>query len=818
MRSRPIARAAGVLALGVAVVAGPAGPAGAQASRVPPLRLDVRNGAGHRAHIMATPAAYRAARKQARLDGVPSDSTTPLLQGSGPIMQDPTYYLIFWQPDANTKFDANYQTKIEQYFKDVGGTPFLNVETQYCDKNGNCPKGTATFGGSWTDTNAYTDNSGNDGTSTKPLSDADIQDAVSDAIAANSGWQAPGLNTMYFVFTGYFINGSNKQEPIHSCFSSSECFAGLSTNDVAAGGYCAYHSTFQDNGQDVIYASQPYAPIGACYPSSYNGGPYPNDNSNVDIEISVVSHEMLEANTDPLLNAWKDKDGNSGEIGDKCAYLYPWGDPNAGPFEPDGTNVVLNGDPYFLQTEWSNAAVVWNQTQPPGQNPGALGCVKRFGKDSDASIVPSSIGMGTVPGGTSATRTITLTNTGQGDMNLLNSRLSAGSSGRFALSGPVHATIKPGQSRTFQVTFSSPALNPGSYSANVVLDVDDPQPRYTYSIPVEATAGDPKVTLSRSSIAFGGVATDDRTSPNTLNQTIDVSNTGTADLTLAQVDTSSSADFAVSSPVTLPATIAPGGDITLTVSFDPTTPGARAGTLEVWTNSPGTNPRTVPLSGTGLTPGIGFSPGTIVFAPTVLPSQVPGYGGSTTNLGVTNVGQAELVVDSQTATGSGFSVPSAANPPARYSPNTGYSLPVTFAPTAVGKSVGSVTVADTASEAPVSGSVSLCGEGVHRGIRVLVVNGSGTPYPSVAKLKLTSHNTSPGINLNVSNLALTAVTTSCVAGQKEQYENQALPAAPGGTGTHASYYTLSVSVGGKSATRDFTLQANEFRELVVTVK
>jgi hypothetical protein len=817
MKSRPIARVVGVIAFGLALLAGLAAPAGAAPpNHASKLKLDVSNGLGHRAHVLATPAAYRSARKQARLDGVPSDSTTPLLQGSGPIMEDPTYYLIFWQPNSDTKFDTNYQSKIQQFFNDVGGTPFLDVETQYCDKNGTCPKGTATFGGSWTDTNAYTDNSGNDGSSTKPLSDADIQDAVTDAIAANSGWQAPGINTMYFVFTGYFINGSNKQEPIHSCFSSTECFAGLTTNDIGAGGYCAYHSTFQSNGQDVIYASQPYAPLGACYVTSYNSGPYPNDNSNVDIEISVVSHEMLEANTDPLLNAWKDKDGNSGEIGDKCAYLFPWGDPNAGPFEPDGTDVILNGNPYYLQTEWSNAPVVWNQTQPPGQNPGAPGCVKRFGKDSDASVVPSAVDMGTVRGGTSASRTITLTNTGLGDMNVLNSRLGAGSASAFALIGPVHATIKPGQSRTFQVTFTSPVLTPGSYSGSVVIDVDDPQPRYRYTIPIQATAGDPEVTLSRSSIAFGGVPTDDRTSPHALTESVDVSNTGTADLSLAQLTTTG--DFTATSPVQLPATIQPGSHITVSVEFDPTAPGNRSGSLSVWTNAPGTNPTTIALSGTGLAPGIGFSPGTLVFAPTVLPSQVPGYGGSTLNLGVTNVGQAEFIVDSQTATPSVFSVPAASNPPARYAPNVGYTLPVTFAPTAVGKVTGSVTVADTAAEAPVSGSVAVCGEGVRRGIRVLVVNGSGTPYATVAKLKLTSHNTSPGVNVNASSLPLTTVTTSCINGQQRQYENQSLPAAPGGTGSHASYYTLSVSVGGKSATRNFTLQVNEFKELVIAVK
>jgi hypothetical protein len=811
MKVRSVAFSALVAATLLSVVAGLTSPALAQTSvhKGKPfrLKLNVKSPQGNVAHIMPTPRDYRRALE----DGT-FDSTTPLIQGSGPIMQNPTNYVIIWQPTgSNTTFGAGYEAAMQRFFQDVSGTPFLNVETQYCDTNGNCPKGTSTYGGSWTDTNAYPN--GDDGTSAHPLQDADLQQAVKDAIAANPSWQAPGLNTMYFVFMGKFDNTS---EPIHSCMGS-DCFAGLGTNDTANPGYCAYHSYFKDNNNnDVIYASQPYDPLGACYPSSYNSGPYPNGADGADITLSAVSHEMFEANTDPELANWRDSTG--AEIGDKCAYLYPWGDPNAGPFEPDGTDIVLNSDPYFLQTEWSNGAVVWNTEQPPGQNPSAPGCVKRYGHDSLASVIPSSVDFATVNGGDTATRTITITNNGLADMNVLSVRLGGGSSSNFSLPAvQTHATIPPSGSLSITVQFSSP-YSAAVYSGSVVVDIDDPQPRYTYTIPIQATAGNPTATLNKSSINFGGVATDDRTSPNTVNDTVSLSNTGTANLVLYSIATTTP-DFTATSPVSLPATIAPGSQITLGVAFNPSAPGAETGTLSVNTNDPVNPTIQASLSGTGLVPALSFSPGSLIFAPTVLTTQVPGYPGSTLNLGVTNTGQAELIVDSQSTSGAPFSVPAAASPPSRYGPNTGFTLPATFAPTSTGKFTGTITVADGGNgEAPVSGTVSVCGEGVHRGIRVLVVNGSGTPYSTVAKLKLTSHNTSPGVNINVSNLPLVPVSTSCVAGQQEQYENQSLPAAPGGTGVHASYYTLAVSVGGKSATMNFTLQANEFKQIVVTVK
>jgi hypothetical protein len=811
-RSLGLRTSLGAVTLFVLFLGGPAATAVAHTVGPAPFRLnlDVTSHRGTHAHLMPT---YRAFKHAVR-DGT-FDSTSPLQQGSGPIMHEPTNYLIFWQPSgSNTVFPAGYEAAIQQFFQDVSGTPFLQIETQYCDTGGNCPDGISHYGGTWIDTNAYPGS--DDGTSTNPLSDGDMQQAVQDAINANPSWNPPGTNTMYFVFTGFF-DGTN--EPIHSC-DGSDCFAGLDTNPNGSA-YCAYHSHFTYNGNDVIYASQPEDALGSCYPGSYNGGPYPNGAGNVDITLSAVSHEMFEANTDPDLSNWRDSTGD--EIGDKCAYHYPWGDPNAGPVEPDGTNIVLNGDPYLLQTEWSNGAVVWNTTQPPGQNPGAPGCVKRYSQDSQASVVPSAVDFGTVNGGRSATRTVTIQNTGLGAMNVLWVGLGGGSSGNFSLPNvpPRHATIAPGGSLAVTVRFDSPSLTSGSYSGSLVVTVDDPQPTYTYTIPLDATAGYPSATLNKSAIAFGGVATDDRTSPNTLNDTVVLSNTGTAPLTLGSlaVTGSNPGDFTASSPVSLPAAIAPGSQITLSIAFAPSAPGARSASLSINTDDPLSPTLQVPLSGTGLVPAIGFSPASLVFAPTVLTTQVPGYTGSTLGLGVTNTGQAELIVDSQTTSGSPFSVPAAASPPSRYAPNTGYSLPVDFAPTATGKFTGTVDVSDAGNgEAPVSGSVNVCGEGVYRGIRVLAIDGSGTPYPTVAKLKLQSHNTSPNVNINVSNLPLVPVTTSCVAGQQEQYENQSLPPAPGGSGNHASDYTLSVSVGGKSATMDFTLQANEFKEIVVTVK
>jgi hypothetical protein len=225
----------------------------------------------------------------------------------------------------------------------------------------------------------------------------------------------------------------------------------------------------------------------------------------------------------------------------------------------------------------------------------------------------------------------------------------------------------------------------------------------------------------------------------------------------------------------------------------------------------------VALTGTGLVPAILTSPASLTFGPTVIQSQAPGYPGVTQTDTVTNTGQSELIVDALGTTGAPFGAPGPASPPSRFATSDHFGEPVTFAPTTTGKFVGSLAVADNDPEGGASATVPLCGEGVRRGIRVLAVNAAGTPFATIKALKLQSKGTAQNVNVNLSNLALTSVTSSCVAGQQRQYENQALPATDT-LNQRASYYTLSVTAGGKSTTITFTLGVSEFKTLTVTIK
>lgn len=230
-----------------------------------------------------------------------------LIYNGGPVMGGTTnVFAIFWEPTGNVS--ANYNSLIERYFGDIGGTALYQNNTQYTDSNGDVPSNTV-LAGTFVDTTPYPES---------PLLDSDIQNEVTNAQNIN-GWVS-GIDNIFFVFT-------ERNQDI--CFDST-------LSQCASNTFCAYHNFF---GTDTIYATMPYAASFSCNPGSS-----PN-NDDADQTLNVTSHEQMEAATDPLLNAWIDSQGQ--EIGDKCNFTF-------GPLDANGGDISVNGDEYILQQEWDN--------------------------------------------------------------------------------------------------------------------------------------------------------------------------------------------------------------------------------------------------------------------------------------------------------------------------------------------------------------------------------------------------------------------------------------------------------------------------------
>jgi hypothetical protein len=287
-------------------------------------------------HILYTADRYsrEASNQDTALDPGLAISTANMVYHGGPIMPTMAVYSIYWVPPGRSVAPA-YQSLLNRYFQDVGGSALYRILTQYYQEPPReYVKNVSGLAGTWVDTTPYPNN----GVSFDFVYDHDIQQEVQRAITANH-WPSGGYDVMFFVFTA---------SGVESCFDNgSVCTPGVAQLLNQPGAYCAYHSSFGTSSAQVIYANMPYDFTWASSCGTMNG--FPNDPAS-DVEISTTSHEHFEAVTDPVVGTgWTDPDGGSGEIGDKCGYRY-------GSELGDGSNVTLNGHRYVVQQEWSNAA------------------------------------------------------------------------------------------------------------------------------------------------------------------------------------------------------------------------------------------------------------------------------------------------------------------------------------------------------------------------------------------------------------------------------------------------------------------------------
>jgi hypothetical protein len=233
-----------------------------------------------------------------------------------------------------------YESTINQYFTDVaaasvaGATDNVySVMTQYSGIENSETFDAAT--NSYVDTNPYPtsqlchDSFG--GYSDKYcVTDRQLQAEIGKVIAAH-GWPAHSNTSLYFIFM-----------PAHVgvCIQPGSA----KNNACTTNAFCAYHY----NANSFIYAVEPDA---AAVPGGFcNVEQHPAGNS-ADATINNVSHEQIEAITDPFATGWYAGDV-AHEIADLCAYDF--GTPLDTTPSGDQYNQLINGHPYNLQLEYSN--------------------------------------------------------------------------------------------------------------------------------------------------------------------------------------------------------------------------------------------------------------------------------------------------------------------------------------------------------------------------------------------------------------------------------------------------------------------------------
>ncbi|HYT19687.1 MAG TPA: choice-of-anchor D domain-containing protein, partial [Candidatus Polarisedimenticolia bacterium] len=290
---------------------------------------------------------------------------------------------------------------------------------------------------------------------------------------------------------------------------------------------------------------------------------------------------------------------------------------------------------------------------------------------------------------------------------------------------PVNQTVTAGQTATFTVVAGGTAplsyqwqksginiagATSASYTTQVTTTTDSGS---TFDVVVSNTAGTvtsaaatltvsaapaPAIQVNPTSINFGNdvVGT-------SLSQALIIKNTGSAALTISQVNPTVSV-FSVSG-FSLPLNVAAGQQTTITVAFRPTTAGAVSDNLSIVSNAPG-SPTSVGLSGTGIAATL-----TLSMTPTSLSfgNVTTGTTSASGNVTITNTGNANITISQISVSGTGYSL-TGGSTPVTITPSQNLILIAQFSPVAAGSVSGSISIVSNASGSPAS--VTLSGTGV----------------------------------------------------------------------------------------------------------
>ena len=280
----------------------------------------------------------------------------------------------------------------------------------------------------------------------------------------------------------------------------------------------------------------------------------------------------------------------------------------------------------------------------------------------------------------------------------------------------------------------------------------------------------PAVTLKPTSLQFALQAV----GTTSASQSVVLRNMGSADLTILAIN--ANGDFSETNDCGS-SVAAGGGTCTLTISFTPTAPGARAGSISIQDDAAG-SAHLIALTGSGTGPGASVAPQSLTF------SGIPAGTTSTAKtVTLTNTGDQVLAVAGIAISGS-FAQTN--NCPATLSAGSNCIINVTFTPAKTGANAGTLTINDNAFGS--SQVVSLSGTGSDFSITGSVKTASikagatGTYSLSVAPVGGTFTN---------------AVSLSCSGAPS--YATCSVSQASVTPGSAAVSFTLSVKTSGKTS-------------------
>ena len=350
---------------------------------------------------------------------------------------------------------------------------------------------------------------------------------------------------------------------------------------------------------------------------------------------------------------------------------------------------ALDGTLSFPQIDWptENNLVRWGTDGLAFIGPG-VGLT-----DREVYLLRSSVVSPVAPNPTPVVQTLSPVSVAAGGQNLV---LTVNGTGFVANSvvdwngTALTTTFVSGQQLTAIVPASATA---GATTAQVAVYTPGPGGGSSASLAFTITPPNAVASLSAATLSFPDTALK-ASSPL---QTVVLTNSGYARLALTAV--TATGDFTVTN--TCGTSLAAGATCKIAVVFTPTAAGTRNGTLTL-ADSASNSPQTVTLSGNGLGAFATLSASRLTF-----PDTAQGVPRSAQPLVLTNTGSAPLSLTGVSTTGD-FSVSN--NCGSSLAAGAACNLAVVFTPAAIGGRTGTLTLADNATNAPQT--ISLTGNGI----------------------------------------------------------------------------------------------------------
>jgi hypothetical protein len=239
------------------------------------------------------------------------------------------------------------------------------------------------------------------------------------------------------------------------------------------------------------------------------------------------------------------------------------------------SNLAINdqgGNGTWITDVTSNTCGNWpTPVWPPYQSEGSV------------SITPTSLSFGSrATGTTSPAQAVTLSNNGTSSQSV-----AVAISGDYAQTNNCGSSLAASATCTINVTFSPTATGTRNGTLNVTI-AGNVTP---VSLTGTGTQPGPSLSANPSSLSFASTVVGSTTAA----QSVTVTNTGTASATISSV--AATGDFQQTN--TCGTSLAVNASCTISVTFAPTTGGARTGTVTVTSNAVN-SPTTISLSGSGI--------------------------------------------------------------------------------------------------------------------------------------------------------------------------------------------------------------------------